>query len=137
MNETDLIHVEIPASLWSTLDICFRHEGVTAEVATMRLIDALPGLSKPDLDELQEPRRERLKRDLALKIGNRRRTLIEQVSRTCGASSSSIIRRLLYAFFVSKELAFLGTRDGTGIRLQRTQQRFDFCEQYERDSEGK
>jgi hypothetical protein len=107
---------------------------VTADAATIRLIDAISGLSKADLDELREPRKERIKRYLALRIGNGRRALIEQVSRTCGSSPSSILRRLLYAFFVSKELGFLCTRDGTGIRLQRTQQRFDFCEQYELDS---
>ena len=133
MREADLIHVEIPGSLWSRLDIYFRREGITADTAAMRLIDGISDLSKTDIEELEEPRKERARRDLTLTIGHGRKILIERLSRACGSSSSSIVRRLLYAFFVSKELAFFCAPDGIGIRLERTQLRFDFNEQYGHD----
>jgi hypothetical protein len=134
MKETDLIQVEIPGSLWSSLDICFRRQGITADIAVVRLIDAVPGLSETDLRELHEPRKERTRRQLTLSIGDRRKVLIERLSRAFGSSPSAILCRLLYAFFISKEIAFFSAPNEIGIRLQRTQLRFDFNKQHERDS---
>jgi hypothetical protein len=129
----DTVNVELPGSLWSTFDLLVRKQGLTTDSALVQLIDAITGLSKADLSELKEPRKERTERNLTVRIGRKRKITIERFASECGSSASSVLRRLLYAFFVTKEIAFFSTSDGVGIQLQRTQLRFDFDEQYGRE----
>jgi hypothetical protein len=128
----DTVNVELPGSLWSTFDLLVRRQGLTTDSALVQLIDAVPGLSKTDLSALKEPRKERIKRNLTIRIGHKRKITIERFAAECGSSASSVLRRLLYAFFVTKEIAFFGTSDGAAMQLQRTQLRFDFDAQYGR-----
>jgi hypothetical protein len=129
----DSIDVSLPNSLWTIFDLLVRRQGLTADTALLRLIDALPGLSKADLCELQEPHKERVNRTLTVRIGRERKTFVEQVASEFGFSSSSILRRILYAFFVSGEIAlFCATNDSRG-ELKRTQLHFDFADKYEHE----
>lgn len=128
-----VIEIKLSDSLWSAFSASVRRQGLTMDVAVTRLIDGLHGLTRGDLSELVEPPREKVNRICTYRIEQHRKHLIEHFSFTTGFSYHTVLRRILYALVVSKEIAFFNSQTEPGMQLRRTQMRFDFAEDYERD----
>jgi hypothetical protein len=122
-----VVEVKLPDSLSTALNAFARREAVGVDAAVGFVIDLLTGLSREDISELQDPPKEKINRVCEWRVGRTRKVMIESFPAEYGYSYSTVLRRTLYAFLVSKEIAL------TKFKLQRTQMHFSFAENYERD----
>jgi hypothetical protein len=121
-----LVDVKLPDSLHTLFNASALRRGVTDDEAITCLIDAITDLNNGDLLNLVEPRKERRSHCHSWSVGRDRKRAIDCFSSENGLSSCSLLRRILYAILVTKEIAVINSRFEPGMRLQRMQMHLKF-----------
>jgi hypothetical protein len=107
MSGDGLISTRIPRSLLQALRASAQRQGISLHEAARRLTDKLPSLTQADLRGLKEPPREPDSPRVSLYIGWSLLDVLSDAAHESSLSNSSIFRRLLYGFLVTKEIAFV------------------------------
>jgi hypothetical protein len=122
-----VVEVKLPDSLSMALDAFARRDVVSVDEAVAFVIDHLPELTRQDISELREPPKEKISRVCQWRVGRTRKSILERFSSECGYSYPEVLRRGLNAFLISHEIAIIN------FKFQRTQLRFNFSENCERN----
>jgi hypothetical protein len=118
MSERVTINIELPASIFKTLQAAAANQNISSNEACRRLICALPGLTSAELKSLREPAREQRSRQLRLDLDWKLVDTLSEIPRISGLTTSSVFRRLLYALLFTGKIRFTPRNSGTGFRLK-------------------
>jgi hypothetical protein len=122
-----VVEVKLPDFLFMALEAFARRDVVSVDQAAAFVIDHLPGLTRQDISELRETPKEKISRVCQWRVGWTRKRILESFSSECGYSYSEVLRRGLHAFLISREIVIIN------FKFQRTQLRFNFSENCERN----
>src|SRR5580704_5194604 len=114
MSETITIKIELPASLFKTLQAAAANQGINSSEACRRLICALPGLTDVELKSLRESPREQRSRQLRVNLDWKLVDTLSEISRVSGLTTSGVLRRILYALLFTGKIRFTPRNSGTG-----------------------
>jgi hypothetical protein len=107
MSGDGLISVRIPRSLLEALKASAQRQGISIHEAARRLTDKLPSLTRDDLRTLKEPPREQDSPRVSLYIGWDLLDVLADATHESNLTNSSIFRRLLFGFLVTKQVGFV------------------------------
>jgi len=107
MSGYGLVSARIPRSLLEALKASAQRQGISIHEAARRLTDKLPSLTRDDLRTLKEPPREQDSPRVSLYIGWDLLDVLDDAAHESDLTNSSIFRRLLYGFLVTKQIAFV------------------------------
>jgi hypothetical protein len=120
MSGHGLASVRMPRSLLEALGASAKRQGISIHEAARRLIDKLPSLTRDDLKTLQEPPREKDSPRVSLYIGWDLLDVLADAAHESNLTNSSIFRRLLYGFLVTKQLEFVQQHDKWKLQIVST-----------------
>jgi hypothetical protein len=107
MSGYGLVSVRIPRSLLEALKASAQRQGISIHEAARRLTDKLPSLTRDDLRTLKEPPGEQDTPRVSLYIGWELFDVLADATHESNLTNSSIFRRLLHGFLVTKQIAFV------------------------------
>ena len=116
MSGDGLISVRMPRSLLDAFRAAAQRQGISIHEAARRLTERLPSLTGDDLRALKEPPREQDSPRVSLYIGWDLLDVLADATHESNLTNSSIFRRLLYGFLVTKQVAFV--QQGNDWKLQ-------------------
>ncbi len=132
MKDGASITVNLPASLRGTFQTVAANQAITEREACRRIICGLSGLTGADLRSLPEPPREYRNVDLKIDLEWRELDRLTEASGISQITISSIFRRILHAFLITRRIHFVARNNKDEFRLELTQMHFDFAKNYER-----
>ena len=120
MSGYGLVSARIPRSLLEALKASAQRQGISIHEATRRLTDKLPSLTRDDLRALKEPSREQDSPRVSLYIGWDLLDVLADAAHESDLTNSSILRRLLYGFLVTKQVAFVQQNNDWKLKIVST-----------------
>ena len=121
MSGDGLVSVRIPRSLLEALKASAQRQGISIHEAARRLTDKLPSLTRDDLRTLKEPPREQdSPRVSFLYIGWDLLDVLADAAHESDLTNSSIFRRLLYGFLVTKQVEFVQQNNDWKLKIVST-----------------
>ncbi len=121
MSGEGVISVRLPRSVLSALQAAASRSGISVHEVACRILEGLDDLTDGELRELPEPPREPDNPRISLYVGWALAQMLEDIACASHLSSSSLLRRLLYGFLVSRSLQFVQQPGGKYARLVRVQ----------------
>jgi hypothetical protein len=120
MSGNGLISVRMPRSLLEAFRASAKRQGISIHEAARRLTDNLPSLTRDDLRALREPPRESDAPRVSLYIGWDLLDVLADATRESYVTNSSVFRRLLYGFLVTKQVEFVQQGDNWKLQIVST-----------------
>jgi hypothetical protein len=120
MSGYGLVSARIPRSLLEALKASAQRQGISIHEAARRLTDKLPSLSWDDLRTLKEPPREQDSPRVSLYIGWDLLDVLADAAHDSDLTHSSIFRRLLYGFLVTKQVEFVQQNNDWKLKIVST-----------------
>jgi len=120
MSGDGLISVRIPRSLLEALRASAQRQGISLHEAARRLTDKLPSLTRDDLRTLEEPPREQSSSRVSLYVGWDLLDVLADAAHESDLTNSSIFRRLLYGFLVTKQVEFVQQNNDWKLKIVST-----------------
>ena len=122
MSGDGLISVRIPRSLLEALRASAQRQAISLHEAARRLTDKLPSLTRDDLRTLEEPPREQSSSRVSLYVGWDLLDVLADAAHESDLTNSSIFRRLLYGFLVTKQVEFVQQNNDWKLKIVSTRQ---------------
>jgi hypothetical protein len=120
MSGDGLISVRMQRSLLDAFRAAAQRQGISIHEAARRLTDKLPPLTRDDLRTLREPPREPDSPRVSLYIGCELLDVLADATHESNLTNSSIFRRLLYGFLVTKQVEFVQQGDNWKLQIVST-----------------
>jgi hypothetical protein len=120
MSGYGLVSARIPRSLLEALKASAQRQGISIHEAARRLTDKLPSLTRDDLRTLKEPPREQDSPRVSLYIGWDLLDVLADAAHESDLTNSSIFRRLLYGFLVTKQVEFVQQNNDWKLKIVST-----------------
>jgi len=120
MSGDGLVSARIPRSLLEALKASTQRQVISIHEAARRLTDKLPSLTRDDLRTLKEPPREQDSPRVSLYIGWELLDVLADAAHESGLTNSSIFRRLLYGFLVTKQVEFVQQNNDWKLKIVST-----------------
>lgn len=120
MSGHGLVSVRMPRSLLEALGASAQRQGISMHEAARRLTDKLPSLTRDDLRTLKEPPREQDSPRVSLYIGWDLLDVLADATQESNLTNSSIFRRLLFGFLVTKQVEFVQQGDTWKLQIVST-----------------
>ena len=117
MSGHGLVSVRMPRPLLEALGASAQRQGISMHEAARRLTDKLPSLTRDDLRTLKEPPREQDSPRVSLYIGWDLLDVLADATQESNLTNSSIFRRLLYGFLVTKQVEFVQQGDTWKLQI--------------------
>jgi len=120
MSGHGLASVRMPRSLLEALRASAQRQGISIHEAARRLTEKLRSLTWDDLRTLQEPPREQDSPRVSLYIGWDLLDVLADATHESNLTNSTIFRRLLYGFLVTKQVEFVQQHDKWKLQIVST-----------------
>lgn len=117
MSGEGLISVRLPRSLMAVFRGSVSRAGIDIHSGTRRLVCALERFTPDELRWLPEPPKELDNPRLSLYVGWQCIDILAESNRQSQLSTSSVIRRLIYALLVNRSIQFVQNTDTKELRL--------------------
>lgn len=121
MSGAGLISVRLPRSLMGVFREGVSKAGIDIHMGARRLICALKRFTPDELRSLPEPPKELDNPRLSLYVGWQCIDVLAEINRQSQLSTSSVIRRLIYALLVTGSIQFVQNINTKELRLARVQ----------------
>jgi hypothetical protein len=115
-----LISIRIPKSLLDAFRVAAQQQGISIHEAARRLTERLPSLTRDDFRALAEPPQESDTPRVSLYIGWKLLDGLADATHKSNLTNSSIFRRLLYGFLVTKQVEFVQQGDDWKLQIAST-----------------
>lgn len=112
MSGDGVVSVRLPRSLLGAFRLAAERKGLTVHDAARFVINALPSLTLDELKALREPPGELDTPRVSLYIGWRSLDVLARTTQDTSLTNSTVLRRLLFSLFVTKQIAFV-QKDGS------------------------
>jgi hypothetical protein len=116
MSGDGLVSIRMPQSLLAAFRVAAQRQGISIHEAARRLTERLPSLTRDDFRALAEPPQESDGSCVSLYIGWKLLNGLADATHKSNLTNSSIFRRLLYGFLVTKQVEFV--QQGNDWKLQ-------------------
>jgi hypothetical protein len=127
MNGGTTIVIRLPASLLRSFRVVAAWESVKEDEVCRRIICGLSGLTDADLRSLPEPPREHRYLELKIELDWRSLDRLSDANRVSKMTNSSIFRRILYAFLITRKVHFVPRDNANEFCIGHTQMHFEFA----------